>query len=288
MSYLGDVPINEVKAQNLRACLAYLRTEYTPRRLSGRTEPLSPKTIRNVYITLSSLFSWLQREFGGDNPMKTIPSPDYAVAEVEPFTQAELEALLKAVDYCEPAETHGRQSFTMRRRTALRDRTLLLFLLDTGLRVSELCVLNIGDVDQKSGKVTVKHGAEGGAKGGKGRLVYLGKSARRVLWRYRVTREDSHEADAPLFLAGHRRLRRDALRQLTASLGEKAQVKDCHPHRFRHTFAITFLRSGGDVFTLQSLLGHATLEMVQHYARIAQVDVEQAHRLASPADNWRL
>jgi len=48
------------------------------------------------------------------------------------------------------------------------------------------------------------------------------------------------------------------------------------------------LRSGGDIFTLKSLLGHGSLDIVEHYARIAEVDVEQAHRKASPADNWRL
>ncbi len=83
-------------------------------------------------------------------------------------------------------------------------------------------------------------------------------------------------------------LYRDALRQLLGALEEKVQVRKCHPHRFRHTFTITYLRSGGDLFMLKSLLGHSTLEMVEHYARIADVDVEQAHRKASPVDNWRL
>jgi integrase/recombinase XerD len=67
-------------------------------------------------------------------------------------------------------------------------------------------------------------------------------------------------------------MNKGVLRQLVARLGEKAGVAHAHPHRFRQTFALTYLRSGGDVFTLQALLGHRMLEMVQHYARLAQMD----------------
>jgi integrase/recombinase XerD len=129
----------------------------------------------------------------------------------------------------------------------------------------------------------------GGAKGGKGRVVFLGNAARTALWRYLAEREDESDPRAPLFLERTGRpLNKMALRFLIGGLGKNAHIQKCHPHRFRHTFAITYLRNGGDLFTLQALLGHSTLEMVRHYARIAEVDVAQAHRRASPADNWHL
>jgi len=221
--------------------------------------------------------------------MKGVPAPRFEIAPVEPFSKEEVEALLKACEFCREANTRDRRRFTMRRPTARRDRAIILTLLDTGLRATELCSLTIGDVDQKMGRIEVKHGPRGGAKGNKGRVVFLGKSARRVLWRYLAEREDGEDPDAPLFLGiFNRPLNKNGLRQLIAGLGKKAEVKDCYPHRFRHTFAITYLRAGGDLFTLQALLGHSTLDMVRRYARIAEIDIQQAHRRASPADNWRL
>ena len=117
----------------------------------------------------------------------------------------------------------------------------------------------------------------------------MGKATRRAVWRYLADREDADNTEAPLFLGkANRPMNNDGLRLVITALGKKANISKCHPHKFRHTFAITYLRSGGDLFTLKSLLGHNSLEMVEHYARIAEVDIEQAHRRASPADNWHL
>ena len=288
-AYLGDKDVKKITPQEIRAYLVWLQTEYKPHRFGGNEQRLSPKTVHNVWISLSAFFSWANREFNFPSPMKMVPRPKFEVALIEPFTKEEIEVLLTACDYSHEAKTERRRKFVMRRFTAYRDRAVILFLLDTGLRSSELCALKIGDVDQKTGKVTIKHGATGGAKGKKGRVVYMGKSTRRALWRYLATREDADDSETSLFLGKfYRPLNKGVLRQLLARLGDKAKVVKVHPHRFRHTFAITYLRSNGDLFTLKALLGHSSLDMVQHYARIAQVDIEAAHRRASPADNWHL
>jgi integrase/recombinase XerD len=67
-----------------------------------------------------------------------------------------------------------------------------MILLDTGLRVSELCSVKVGDVDVdlKTGRVIVKHGQLGGAKGGKGRNVFLGKATQKSLWINLASREE--------------------------------------------------------------------------------------------------
>jgi integrase/recombinase XerD len=287
--YAGDMPVSQVKTQDVRDYLVWLRTEYKPQRWGGRDHPLSPKTLRNVHITLCAFFTWASAELRLTNLMKSIPAPRFEEPPIEPFSKDDVEALLKACEYSEPAHTADRRRYTMRRATAKRDQAIILTLLDTGLRASEFCALKIGDVDAQTGKVQVKHGRLGGAKGGKGRTVFLGKATRRALWRYLAGREDGEDPEAPLFTCKYDRpMNKDALRLLIVHLGQKAQVKKCHPHRFRHTFSITYLRAGGDVFTLQALLGHSTLDMVRHYARIAEIDIQQAHRRASPADNWRL
>ena len=161
----------------------------------------------------------------------------------------------------------------------MRDQSIILVLLDTGIRSSELCGLRVSDVDFETGKVFVT------GKGSKERHCYLGTTTRRSLWRYLVARESQPEE--PLFTTqSDRPFTRSWLRRVVSNVGKRAGVANAYPHRFRHTFAVQFLRNGGDIFTLQMLLGHSSLTMVRHYARLAAIDAEQAHNRASPADHW--
>lgn len=221
--------------------------------------------------------------------MVDVPTPRFKKTPVQAFSQEKVEKMLEVCAYSREANTNTRHKFVMRRPTANRDYAIILILLDTSLRALELCSLKVEDVDIKTGKVDIKHGDEGGAKGGKGRTVYLGKASRRALWCYLAEREGGEDQETPVIVSREDRpFCPDSLRQLVKSIAERAGVPDAYPHKFRHTFAIKYLRSGGEVFTLQNLLGHSSLDMVRHYARIADIDVANAHRRASPADNWRL
>jgi integrase/recombinase XerD len=81
---------------------------------------------------------------------------------------------------------------------------------------------------------------------------------------------------------------RFVLRKLLARIGERAGVKNVHPHRFRHSFATDYLRNGGKMLALQELLGHSDLEMVRRYAKFVDADIALDHAEASPGDKLRL
>lgn len=203
--------------------------------------------------------------------MLTIQPPKVTKVEVEPFSKEEVKNLLSVVDKKSNGDKHP---------FALRNRAIILTLLDTGLRASEACNLKIADVEMKTGKVKVENG-----KGNKTRFVWLGAGARKAVWKYLADRDN--DPAQPLFLGENKKeIERTNLRKILNRIGTKAGVKDCYPHRFRHTFAIEYLRNGGDIFTLQTLLGHSSLEMVRYYSKIATIDTERVHKRASPVDNW--
>lgn len=276
-NYLHDPDVDSITGHDLLTFFAWLRTEY-PTRLSG-------SSLENVWKAIRSFYNWAGPELDLARPDQQLPRPRYTSTTIQPFTPEDISALLKACDRTKPSQSDTRTPFTMHRPTAKRDRAIILLLLDTGLRVSEACRLAIADVDLTTGEIHVK--PYGTGRKTKGRQVYIGKATRSALWRYLTTR-DSHPT-APLLLTDDGRpMDRNSIRLLIAGLGSRANVSHAHPHRFRHTFAIQYLRNGGDVFTLQRLLGHSTLEMSRRYVALADCDDQAAHNRASPVDRWKL
>jgi integrase len=164
-----------------------------------------------------------------------------------------------------------------------KERAIILLMVDTGLRRSEVVALNWGDIDWKSGLVRVVRG-----KGGKARSVVVCATTRRALLAYRRIRFQAVgtvQENTPLLLSQRgNRLTGDGLLQLLLRLSTKSGIK-FSAHALRRTFVILSLRAGMDVLHLQALLGHASLDMVQHYAQMVDEDLIQAHQVYSPVGN---
>ncbi len=187
----------------------------------------------------------------------------------EPLEPADIKAVKAMLDVC------GNDF------TGIRDRLILLILLDTSLRASELLALNFDNVNPITGTLQIMHG-----KGDKFRVVYLGKKSRIALRSYYRGIKRLHDA---LIIGVHdERLTYTGLRLLLKRRANKAGVAYQSPHSFRRLFALTMLRNGIDVFSLQLLMGHEDLQMLRRYLKQAGSDLQEAHNQASPVDKWKL
>lgn len=289
VTWRGDDPqLDSLKRADVEAFLHHINGDYQAK----HGGPLSQSGRHNCWAALRSFWAWGAETLNVENISEKIPAPQVPEIHVEPFTRDEIESLLDACQYTKRAETTTRRRFRIQRSEAVRDTALLLFLLDTGVRIGELCRLKHGDVDLKQKCVEI-HPHLSGHKS-RGRAVWLGKRAAAALWQYLAEREEGGEtltADAPLFVtseAGGQPLQARGVAALLVRLGERAGVKDVHAHRFRHTFAIQYLRNGGDPWTLQRLLGHSDSAMTARYLALSREDDQNTHAAASPVDRWRV
>lgn len=283
-----DPPFASITRMQLTSFFAWLQDGYTrqPAGIIPRGQiKLSPKTILNIHTALSALWHWaITEEIADKNIVRQITPPDSPDPIVETFTKEQIEAMLKACRKSAPWQTNALVAND--RPTADRDTAIILLLLDTGLRAQELCAIKIGDINLSANRIQVL------GKGHKERIVYFGRRTSKAIWKYLLPRVSTlRPADLFLFVGSlddPRPMERHILTRLVKRIGERAHVPAAYPHKFRHTFAINYLRNNGDIFTLQQLLGHSDLKMVRHYAHIAQTDCARVHQTASPVDCWKL
>lgn len=268
----GGRPFTEITSADIRQYLVYLHS-------IGQSD----RTVHDHWIACSSLWTFAVQELGAQHAVRGIPRPKFTEEQIAPFTEAEARSMLAAAEWSAEWSTRSGRRVRSKRSTWRRDTAIILTLLDSGIRASELCALQIKDYANETGRLHVRHG-----KGDKERFLFLGISAQRAIWRYIIGRNRLRPVD-PLFesrTGNH--LSRSNLQHHVAGIGTNAGVTNVHPHRFRHTFAITFLRNGGNIFELQRILGHEELDTVKIYLKYAEVDIQKAQLAHSPADNWRL
>jgi integrase/recombinase XerD len=274
-TYVGaDAHIEHINTGVVRAFLNHLVDEYK----------LSDKTLCNAWTALSSFWSWAEIELNIAHPIRNrIKRPRYRRPQIETYSRTEVQAMLNACELAATWVTKNGKDVHPARPTGQRDKAIIILLVDTGLRASELCQLTLEDYEPETGQITVRHG-----KGDKQRRVFASEGARKAIWKY-LSKRTSPKPTDPLFAThSNQHMDRDALRKMIQGTARRSGVRKANVHRFRHTFAVNFLRNTGNPIELQELLGHERLETIRIYVKLAEMDLQNAQSRASVADNWKL
>jgi len=214
-------------------------------------------TIQTRLHYLSSFWDFLNtEELVSGNPVKKVGLLKLEKVIKKPFSSEEMEAL--RINCME-----------------LRDRALIEFLYSTGVRVSELAALNVCDVEIGKQELIVY------GKGSKERKTYLTDGAKFHLQRYLQIRKQEGLEEQPLFVTldkPHNRLTVAGIQYMLRQLGERAKVKNVHPHRFRRTVATDLLSRGMPIEQVKEFLGHEKLDTTMIYCSVKEENVQASHR----------
>jgi len=245
-----------VTVENIEAYLSVLENQ----KLSARTRARKVASLRSFY-------NYLQGEGKIDhNPCAYLPSPKLPQKLPDILTEAEILALLAAP--------------TLDKLTGYRDRAMFEVLYGSGLRVSELVDLDVGDIDQM-GFVRCL------GKGGKERIVPLGTYALQATMKYiefaRPKLQRSHRQTALFLNTRGGRLTRQGFWKILRHWAKQAGIKkDISPHMLRHSFATHLLRGGADLRSVQEMLGHADLTTTQIYTHLDMGSLRDVYKRTHP------
>lgn len=228
----------------------------------------APSTAQRYYETLRAFFAFLESDgLLEPNPMRQVVKPKAPKPIIEPLAQEDVEALVASCG----SDFVGQ-----------RDRLVLLLLVDCGLRASELAELKAEDVDMGNQLLLIRHG-----KGDKSRRVPFGHAVAAALKSW-LPRLEGLPCDRLIVNCFGNGIDRYRVRHIILKRAKRAGLEGrIGPHLLRHTCAVSYLRAGGDVFSLQKILGHADLTMTRRYTELADTDVQDKHRQFSPADRLR-
>jgi len=238
------------------------------RQSSGET----PATTARALAAIRMFHSFLLAEnFRSDDPTVGLEGVKVSLGVPKPLSEDEVDALLNAVTGVD--------------NQSLRDRAVLEMLYATGARISEICGINMDDLD-RDGRVVRLFG-----KGSKERLVPYGSIAANHLNTYLESRfllepetwRVRDDRNAVFLTNTGRRLNRQKAWEIVKRAGTGAGItKDLSPHVLRHSCATHMLEHGADLRIVQEMLGHATISTTQVYTKVSQDMLWQVYRSSHP------
>ena len=246
--------------------------------VDNKLETNSRTGIARKMSCLRSFYDYLcKRQLLSSNPVRLVDMPkikEKAIIQLDPDEVANL------LDYI---ENYGKQLSGVKlyhyNKQKYRDIAIVTLLLGTGVRVSELVGLNIGDIDFKNNGIRILR------KGGNEMIVYFGIEVEQALKDYLeisrngITPLSGHE-DA-LFLSGQRkRISVDAVEKMVKKYASAVSVKTITPHKLRSTYGTALYRETGDIYLVADVLGHSDVNTTKkHYAKLS----DERRRSASKA-----
>ncbi|WP_337957118.1 tyrosine-type recombinase/integrase [Alkalihalobacillus pseudalcaliphilus] len=228
---------------------------------------LKATTINTRLRALRAFFNFLEAEgMIDESPFQNISLVKAKKEVIQTFTREQIRALF---------EQPNQATFT-----GIRDYTIMSLMLDTGIRARELVDLSVGDIRWEDNTILVD------GKGNKERLVPMQTTLKRQLRKY-VAIRGTLPAESLFVNIDDQTLSKRRIQEFIALYGRRANIQNvrCSPHTFRHTFAKMSVQNGADVFALQKILGHTSLEMVRNYVNLFSADVAAKHKKFSPLEN---
>ena len=247
-----------------------LTPEFIRTYLLAHAEAHNPGGIHAAFRTIRAFLRWIEFQDlipGWYNPIKRVRSPKVSIPPITGVSLEDFNALIKTC--------------TVKSGTGKRDAAIFLTLLDSGVRVTELLNIDCKDANLTTGEILITTG-----KSRKPRMVYIGQTTRQALRSYLRSRTDDNQA---LFTTDEgNRMTYDGIRAMLHRRAELADLKDIpSAHDFRRTMALEFLRNGGDIYSLQRILGHSSTAVLWRYLAQTDADGQKAHRLYSPVDRLK-
>jgi integrase/recombinase XerD len=245
-------------AKLIREWILYCQTRPAKR----GTGTLSDSGVNSLIRSLKAFCRWLaEEELIDRDPFLRVKVPKAPRLAKPSLSAGELAKVLAAA-------RSGRNRY--------RDEAVILFILDMGARASEVCGLREDGIDWGTGIAKLF------GKGRKERYVPFSAHTAKAMQRYQIRERDGTAAEFFQSEEGQA-LTKSGLYQLCKRISIESKVH-LAPHKLRHTFAITYLRAGGNAFALQKMLGHTTLHTTLTYVAMTSDDLVAEHREHSPVD----